>query len=425
VDRVLLHPVWGALAFFALMFMFFQVIFTVAAPLQDLIGSFFDWAAGVVDAHVESRLLSGLLGDALIGGVGGVLVFLPQILLLFLMISVLEGVGYLSRAAFLMDRLLARFGLEGRAFVALLSSFACAVPGIMATRTLPSGKERIATMMGAPLMTCSARLPVYVLLIGMLVPSSARVGPFTAQGLVMFGLYLVGAVSAMLAAWAFRQFAERGHSALPFFLEMPPYRVPTVRAVLMTMWGSALAFLRKVSTFILVTTGVLWVLLNLPVQSAGDLTAAGVDPDDQTAVSTYTLDHSFAAGIGRAVEPVFAPLGFDWRVNVAVLASLSARETFVATLGQIAAAENPDSPDPVADMTFGDGPDQGEPVLTAPTLAALLLFFVYALQCMSTVAIMRRESGSWKWPAIAFGYMFTLAWTMAWLARTVVGAVMG
>lgn len=425
VDRVLLHPLWGAVVFFAVMFAFFQVIFTVAAPLQDAVAALFDRLSRLVDEQVASPLLAGLLGDALIGGVGGVLVFVPQIMLLFLLISLMESVGYLSRAAFLMDRLLSQFGLEGRAFVALLSSFACAVPGIMATRTLPSPKERIATMMGAPLMTCSARLPVYVMLIGLLVPTSARVGPFAAQGVVMFGLYLLGAVSAVTAAWVFRRLAEHGHPSLPFYLEMPPYRVPTLRAVLLTVWESAVAFLRKVTTFILLTTLLLWVLLNLPVHSAAELTAAGVDPDDRDAVAAYTLDHSLAAGIGRAVEPVFAPLGFDWRINVAVLASLSARETFVATLGQIAAAEDPGNPDAVAEMRFTDGPDEGELVLTPPTLAALLVFFVYALQCMSTVAIMRRESGSWKWPAIAFGYMFALAWGMGLLARVGVQAWLG
>jgi ferrous iron transport protein B len=275
VDRVLLHPLWGAVVFLGVMFAFFQIIFGVAAPLQGLVESLFGWLGGLVEDHVGNPVLSGLLGHALIGGVGGVVVFVPQIMLLFLLISILEGVGYLSRAAFLMDRLLARFGLEGRAFVALLSSFACAVPGIMATRTMPSAKERIATMMAAPLMTCSARLPVYVLLIGLLVPTSARVGPVGAQGLVMFGLYLLGAVSAMLAAWVFRRLSDRGDQpALPFYLEMPPYRIPSLRSVLLSMWESAVTFLRKVGSIILLTTVALWVLLNLPAHSAADLTRA-------------------------------------------------------------------------------------------------------------------------------------------------------
>ncbi len=370
-------------------------------------------------------MLSGLLGHALIGGVGGVVVFVPQIMLLFLLISILEGVGYLSRAAFLMDRLLARFGLEGRAFVALLSSFACAVPGIMATRTMPSAKERIATMMAAPLMTCSARLPVYVLLIGLLVPTSARVGPVGAQGLVMFGLYLLGAVSAMLAAWVFRRLSDRGDQpALPFYLEMPPYRIPSLRSVLLSMWESAVTFLRKVGSIILLTTVALWVLLNLPAHSAADLTRAGIDPDDRSAAAAYTVEHSYAASVGRALEPVFEPLGFDWRVNVGVLASLSARETFVATMGQISSADNPEDPArALKDWTYTEGPREGQPVFTAATLAALLVFFVYALQRMSTVAVMRRESGTWRWPAIAFSYMLVLAWTMGLLARTIVAAV--
>jgi ferrous iron transport protein B len=241
----------------------------------------------------------------------------------------------------------------------------------------------------------------------------------------MFGLYLLGAVSAMLAAWVFRRATDRGdHPALPFYLEMPPYRLPSLRSLLLTMWESALTFLRKVTRIIMLTTLVLWVLLNLPTHSPSELTGAGVDPDDHAAVSSYTLDHSYAARVGQTVEPVFAPLGFDWRVDVGVLASLSARETFVATMGQISSSEDPERPaDALADWRYEDGAHEGERVFTAPTLAALLVFFVYALQCMSTVAIMRRESGSWRWPAIAFGYMFVLAWTMGWLARVLVGAV--
>ncbi|MEO8829773.1 nucleoside recognition domain-containing protein [Lapillicoccus sp.] len=209
IDAVLLHPVWGTLVFFATMFGFFQVIFTAAAPIQDAIQSFFGLLGGLADSHVSNGWVSSFISHALIGGVGGVLVFLPQIVLLFLMISLLEGLGYMARAAFLMDRVMAKAGLEGRAFVALLSSVACAVPGIMATRTLPSARDRIATMMGAPLMTCSARLPVYVLLIGLVVPSEARWGPVSAQGATMFGLYLVGALSAMVAAWVFSRLGRR------------------------------------------------------------------------------------------------------------------------------------------------------------------------------------------------------------------------
>ncbi len=422
IDGVLLHPLWGTLIFFATMFAFFQIIFTVAAPLQDGVQAVFDWLGALVTEHVSNRLVAGFLGNALIGGVGGVLVFLPQIALLFLMISLLEGSGYLSRAAFLMDRLMGRIGLEGRAFVALLSSLACAIPGIMATRSLPSARDRFATMMGAPLMTCSARLTVYVLLISLLVGPDASVGPFDARGVVMFSLYVVGALSAMATAWVFKRFSSRKQLMLPFYMEMPSYRLPRLKSVVGSVWDACKGFLRKVGRIIVLATVVLWLLLNLPMPSNAQLHSAGVDPADSTAVSAYVIDHSYAADVGRAVEPVFAPLGFDWRVNVGVLASLSAREVFVATLGQVAAAENPDQPaKTLAHMTYTDGPHQGQKLFTPATTAALLVFFLYALQCTSTIGVMRRETGSWRWPAIAFGYMFVLAWTMALLAHTVVG----
>ena len=420
VDAVLLHPLWGTVVFLAVMVLFFQTVFTLAAPLQNGVESLFAWLSGQVHTHIGSPWLSGLLGDALIGGVGGVLVFIPQIVLLFLLLALLEGVGYLARAAFLMDRVMARFGLEGRAFVALLSSFACAIPGIMATRTLPSARDRLATMMAAPLMTCSARLPVYVLLIGLLVDPDAKVGPFGAQGMVMFALYLLGAVSAMLAAWAFKRLGDRRGAPVPFFMELPPYRLPAPRAVLVAMWSSARAFLRKCSTVIVGTSVVLWLLLNLPLHTNAQLHAAGVDTTDSVAVSAYDVDHSYAADLGRLVAPVFDPLGFDWRINVGVLSAQAARETFVATLGQVAAAENPEQPDQaLRHLTYPDGPRAGQRVFTAPTIAALLVWFAYALQCMATVAVLRRETGTWRWPAIAFGYLTVLAWLMAFLARTV------
>ncbi|MFE5402808.1 ferrous iron transporter B [Streptomyces sp. NPDC056580] len=424
IDAVLLHPLWGTLIFFATMLAFFQIIFTVAAPLQDAVQSVFDWLGTLVTEHVSNSLLSGFLGNALIGGVGGVVVFLPQIALLFLMISLLEGSGYLSRAAFLMDRLMARAGLEGRAFVALLSSLACAIPGIMATRSLPSARDRFATMMGAPLMTCSARLPVYVLLIGLLVSPDTRVGPFGAQGVVMFALYIVGALSAMVTAWVFKRFSSRGGPALPFYMEMPSYRLPRLRSVADAIWSACKGFLQKVGRIILLVTVGLWLLLSLPMHSDAQLRSAGVDTADQTAVSAYTVNHSYAADIGHVIEPVFEPLGFDWQINIGVLGSLSAREVFVATLGQVAAAQNPDDPTKaLAHMTYTDGPHKGQKLFTPATTAALMVFFLYALQCMSTIGTMRRETGSWRWPAIAFGYMFVLAWTMSFLTHIVVGLV--
>ncbi|MFM9033848.1 MAG: ferrous iron transporter B [Mycobacterium sp.] len=424
IDSVVLHPVLGTAIFLLTMFVFFQTIFAVAAPLQDYVEAFFGWLGGLVADHVGIGWLSAFLSQAVIGGVGSVLVFVPQIALLFVLIALLEGTGYLARAAFLMDRVMSRAGLEGRAFVALLSSFACAIPGIMATRSLPSARDRLATMMGAPLMTCSARLPVYILLISLLLPGHARVGPFNARGVVMFALYLFGALSAMLTAALFKKITSRGGPMLPFYMEMPPYQVPRARNVTAEVWTATAAFLRKVTSIILATTVVLWVLLNLPMRGDAELAAAGVDTGDDAAVAAYVIDHSYAAKVGRAVEPVFEPLGFDWRINIGILSSLAAREVFVATLGQVAAAENPEEPaQALRDMTVQSGPQAGRTLFDAPTIAALLVFFMYALQCMSTVAVLRRESGSWKWPAVAFGYMFALAWTLAFVARTVVAAL--
>ena len=424
IDRVLLHPLWGTLVFFATMFAFFQIIFTVAAPINDAFEGFFVWLGGIAKEHIPIDWLASLVGDGIFAGVGAVVAFIPQIALLFLMIAIMEGSGYLARAAFLMDRVMGMAGLEGRAFVALLSSVACAIPGIMATRTLPSAKDRIATMMGAPLMTCSARLPVYTLMIGIMVPGDLFWGPFQAQGTIMFGLYLLGAVSAMIAAWVFKRIVGRGATQLPFYMEMPSYRLPSARSVIIAVWDACKAFLRKVAGIIMVVTIVLWGLLNFPAPSEDAMTAAGVDVGDEAAVTAYTLDNSYAAAIGRAVSPVFDPLGFDWRINIGVISSLAARETVVSTLGQVASAEDPEDPgESLEGMTHSDGPHAGEPVFTPSTIAALLVFFVYALQCASTLGVMRRETGTWRWSIIAFVYMGGLAWVMAFAAKLIVGAI--
>lgn len=411
IDRVLLHPVFGSLIFVAVMFLLFQVIFTIAAPFQDVIEQFFAWLGPVVGDGIPNATVGNLVGGGIIGGVGAVLVFIPQIVLMFLLIALLENVGYMARAAFLVDRIMATTGLEGRAFVAMLSSVACAVPGIMATRTLPSSRDRIATSMAAPLMTCSARLPVYVLLIGLLVDQNARWGPLSVQGVAMFGLYILGGATAMFTAWLFKS-VVLGGDLLPFYMEMPPYRFPSPRSVLLTMWDSAKAFLRKAGTIILATSVVLWFLLNLPARTAE---VAAMSESDAAA---YVVDHSFAASLGSMIQPLFDPLGFDWRICVGLIGAMAAREVFVATMGQIFAAADPEAPaDAVQAAVWTSGPHQGELLFTAPTVVALLVFFAYALLCMSTVATIRRETNSWKWPLIAWGYMFALAWIGAFAAR--------
>ena len=453
VDKVLLRPVPGTIVFFTIMFLFFQAIFTWAAPFQDAVENGFGALGQLVHSWLDAShpLIAGLVGDGIIGGVGSVLTFIPQIIIMFLIIAVLEGVGYMSRAAFLMDKVMSRAGLEGRAFVALLSSLACAIPGIMATRTLPSTKDRVATMLAAPLMTCSARLPVYVIMISLTVDGDAKVGPFGTRGVVMFALYLLGAVSAMAAAWVVKQLTDRGGVLLPFYMEMPPYRMPRLRTVLIMVWDACKGFLKKAGTIITLTTVILWVLLNVPMRSdaqfeafcASDTQCAAIsaavekpesstvkgddgevvtDPDEldkllEAQKTSYTMDNSWAAKGGKVVQPVFEPLGFDWRINVATLSSLAARETFVATLGQIAAAEDPEEPTThLATMTYQQDTltnKAGDKLFNPTTIAAILVFFVYALQCMATAGAMRRETGSWKWPIIAFVYMFVTAWVMA------------
>ncbi|WP_420912216.1 ferrous iron transporter B [Actinomyces naeslundii] len=453
IDKVLLRPVPGTIVFFTIMFLFFQAIFTWAAPFQDAVENGFGALGQLVHSWLDAShpLIAGLLGDGLIGGVGSVLTFIPQIIIMFLIIAVLEGVGYMSRAAFLMDKVMSVAGLEGRAFVALLSSLACAIPGIMATRTLPSTKDRVATMLAAPLMTCSARLPVYVIMISLTVDGGAKIGPFGARGVVMFALYLLGAVSAMAAAWAVKQLTDRGNILLPFYMEMPPYRMPRVRTVLIMVWDACKGFLKKAGTIITLTTVILWVLLNVPMRSdaqfeafcASDTQCAAIsaavenpssstvkgddgevitDPEEldkllEAQKTSYTMDNSWAAKGGKVVQPVFEPLGFDWRINVATLSSLAARETFVATLGQIAAAEDPEEPSAhLATMTYQQDTltnKAGDKLFNPATVVAILVFFVYALQCMATAGAMRRETGSWKWPIIAFVYMFVTAWVMA------------
>ena len=409
IDAIVLHPLWGTVIFFAVMFCFFQVVFTIAAPLQDRVGQLLGWLGGLVSDHVGNYVVRGLLGQGLIGGVGTVLQFIPQIVLLFLLIALLENVGYMARAAFLMDRVMAATGLEGRAFVAMLSSFACAIPGIMATRTLPSSRDRIATIITAPLMTCSARLPVFTLLVGLLVSPQTQWGGLSAQGIAMFALYLCGGTSALIAASLFKSTILRS-DLLPFTMELPPYRFPSAKNVLITMWDSAKIFLRKAGTIILGTSLVLWVLLNLPARQAE---TAHMSPTEAT---SFVMDHSYAADVGKAIGPVFKPLGFDWRINVALLGSTSAREVFVSTLGQVSAATEPDDPHEAL-LTMTD--DDGHQVFTAPTAIALMAYFVFALQCMSTVAVMRRETNSWRWPAFAWCYMFVLAWTAAFAARSI------
>jgi ferrous iron transport protein B len=415
IDRIVLHPVAGTLLFAAVMVLFFQLIFAWAQPAMDAIDASVAWLAQTVRAVLPAGVVAELLADGVIAGVGSVVIFLPQIVLLFTLLYLLEDAGYMARAAFVVDRVMGRIGLEGRAFVALLSSYACAVPGIMATRTIPSPRQRLLTILVAPLMTCSARLPVYALLIAAFVPAQKVAGPLGLQGLALLGLYLLGATAALVAATVLGRTVLRGEP-LPFYLELPPYRVPPLRLVVSQVWGAASAFLRRAGTIILLASVVLWVLLNVPrVEPPPELSGE--------AASRYALEHSVAGRIGHAIEPAIAPLGFDWKIGVGLVASLAAREVIVATLAQIYATGEEDAGGLREAIRADRDPRTGELVFDAPTVAALLVFFVFALQCMSTLAIMRRETNSWRWPAFAFGYLLVLAYGASWVTYRVVDAL--
>jgi ferrous iron transport protein B len=414
IDRIVLHPLWGSLLFVTVMVTFFQLIFAWAAPAMDFMDTMMGLAAATVHAALPAGLLADFLADGLIAGVGSVLIFLPQIVLLFALLYLLEDVGYMARAAFVIDRAMGRIGLEGRSFVALLSSYACAIPGIMAARTIPSPRDRLVTILVAPLMTCSARLPVYTLLIAAFVPPDEVLGPLGLQGLALLSLYLLGPLVAMAVAAALKRTLLTGEG-LPFAMELPSYRIPTLKLWLWQIWKGAWAFLRRTGTIILAASVVLWLLLTFPrVEPPANL-------GDRDAAS-YALEHSFAGRAGRALEPMIAPLGFDWKIGVGLVASLAAREVVVTTLAQIYATADEESSLRAAIQSDVD-PRTGRAVFDAPTVGALLVFYVFALQCMSTLAIMRRETNSWRWPIFAFSYMLVLAYALGFATNRIIAAV--
>jgi ferrous iron transport protein B len=416
VDRVVLHPVAGSLLFVVVMVTFFQVIFAWATPAMDAIDMAIGVGAEAARAALPAGLLADFVADGLITGVGAVVIFLPQIVLLFSLLYLLQDVGYMARAAFVIDRLMGRVGLEGRSFVSLLSSYACAVPGIMATRTIPSTRNRMVTILVAPLMTCSARLPVFALLIGAFVPPTQVWGPIGLQGLTLLGLYLLGAVSALLVAAVLKRTLLSGES-LPFYMELPSYRWPPLRLIVSQVWSSASAFLRRAGTIILAATVVLWALLSFPRVTAPEDLA----PSQQ---ARFELEHSLAGRAGHALEPVVAPLGFDWKIGVGLFASLAAREVIVATLAQIYAATDQETSLRAAVRADVD-PRTGRKVFTPATVASLLVFFVYALQCMSTLAVIRRETHSWRWPVFAFSYLLVLAYGASFVTYRIASALGG
>ncbi len=400
MDAVAMHPVWGLLVLAAVLFLIFQAVFTWAALPMDLIKEAMAAVAEWVIAAMDDGPLRSLLVDGVIAGVGGVVVFLPQILILFLFILVLEDSGYLPRAAFLLDNLMGRVGLSGRAFIPLLSSFACAIPGIMATRTIANWRDRLATIMIAPLMTCSARLPVYALVIGAFVPERS-VGGLSLRGLTLFGLYLAGVVSAMAVAWLLKRvWMKSGYQ--PLMLELPPYRVPNLRHLALGLWERARIFLERVGGTIFTLMVLLWFFSTYPHPPAG------WDPSQGPAIQ-----YSVAGMLGHALEVVFAPIGFNWQISIALVPGMAAREVAVGALGTVYSLSA--ASDGVAEA-LAPVLSQGWSVATA---YALLAWFVFAPQCLSTLAVVRRETNSWRYPLIMAGYLFCLAYVASFVTYRV------
>ena len=409
LDKIFLHPVLGLLSLAVMMFVIFQAVFAWAAPFMDGIETFFGWLGEVVGDNIAHPLLNSLLVDGIIAGAGGVVVFLPQILILFFFILVLEESGYLPRAAFLLDKLMYKAGLSGRAFIPLLSSFACAIPGIMASRTISDPRDRLTTIFVAPLMTCSARLPVYALLIAAFIPSQSVWGIFNLQGLVLFALYMAGILSALIVSFVLK-FFSKDKSEHMLLMELPSYRFPDIKNIWIGLLDRGKIFLKRVGGIIFALSILLWFLCTFPQPPEG-----ATLPD---------IDYSFAGMIGHFIQPIFAPLGFNWQICIALIPAMAAREVVVAALGTVYALSAVDEDamsEGLAALISGGG-DLG---WTLATGLSLLVWFIYAPHCLATLATVKRETGSWKTVGFMTVYLFGLAYIMSFLTYQIASHYFG
>jgi ferrous iron transport protein B len=406
IDNVLLHRVWGPLLFLLVVFGVFEVVFSIGQPMSDICGDLLARMGELIRPLLPAGWLQSLVLDGAWKGISSVLVFLPQILLLFLFIGILEDSGYLARAALIADRVMRTIGLNGKAFIPLLSAYACAVPAIMATRTIENKRDRLATILVTPFMTCSARLPVYMMLIAAFIPNLFFLhGIVALRTLVMLGLYLAGFVGAMTTAWLLKSSILKS-SETPFILELPQYRRPTVRSLALRLVDRARVFLRQAGTVILCVTLALWVMAHLPMQH----TPAGE-------IRTPELAQSVIGQIGHFIEPAIAPLGFNWKIGIGLVSSVLAREVMVSTMGTLYDADAATHTLPLQSALHHD--------LSLPGALALMIFFAFAMQCTSTMAVVRRETNSWAWPAVQFLYMLVLAWLSAFAVFHVASALFG
>ena len=429
IDRVLTHRFFGLLILVAILLLVFQMIFSWARLPMDLLANGFGALGDFVRAEMPPGILTDLLADGIIAGVGGVVVFLPQILLLFLFISLLEDSGYMARAAFLLDKLMSRVGLHGKAFLPLISSFACAIPGIMATRTIESRRDRFATIMIAPFMSCSARLPVYTLMIGAFFGGQYVFGVVSLGAILMLSMYALGVIVAIIVAFILKRTVLKAPPP-PFLMELPPYRLPNLRTVLQNMWTRAGLFVKRAGTVILTLSIILWALMNFPrpsqqlidniqteIQQTCNCTPEEAQLKAETQAKSQILQNSVAGHIGHAIEPVIRPLGYDWRIGIGLISAFAAREVFVSTMsilysvGKDEGAESESLLQGVRDATNDNGEKIWSPLLGLSTM----VFFLLAMQCLSTVAVVRRETNSWSWPIFMTVYMCVLAYIVTFL----------
>ncbi len=410
-DKILAHPIWGLVAFFALVLVVFQAVYSFASWPMDGIEWLTTAAGDFFSAHLPDGPLRDLLVDGVIAGVGGVIVFLPQIFVLFFFLGILEDSGYMARAAFVMDKHMARVGLHGRAFIPLMSSFACAIPGVMATRTIDNPRDRLTTILIAPLMSCSARLPVYALMIGSFIPATKVFGFLSLQAVTMISLYILGVAVAMACGWVFKRTLFKAPTPT-LMLELPPFRMPTPRNVLTVMWERGSEFIKRAGTVIFALSILLWFSLNYPKPSPQAL--AALPSDDARAA--LIARHSIAGSVGHFIEPTIAPIGFNWKIGVGLIGAMAAREVFVSTMGTVYSVSDADEESkPLRQAMREDRWPDGRKVWTTLTAVSILVYFVIAMQCVSTLAIVKRETGGWKWPIFMQVYMTALAWLASFL----------
>jgi ferrous iron transport protein B len=418
LDVLLLHPIWGYVMFLLVMFTIFQSLFVIAAYPMEWIDGGVSYIGELIKTNLPAGYFNDLISDGIIPGIGGVVIFIPQIAILFLFFSFLEESGYMSRIVFLMDKLMQKFGMSGKSVVPLMSSFACAIPGILATRTIENKKERLITIMVSPLLTCSARLPVYVVLISLIVPNE-YVGPFNLQGLVMTGMYVLGILTALLSAMVFN-WILKGDYKSTLLLEMPQYLWPNWKNILIRMWENVSSFVWNAGKIILASSVILFVLAT---QGGEDFHNAeqmvtqsykSINKDElPNKISAYKLENSYLGKLGKTIEPVIKPLGYDWKIGIALISSLAAREVFVSTMSTIYSIQSEENKTIIKRLREEKNPETGKPVFNFATAISLLLFYAFSLQCLSTVAVTYKETQSVKWTAIQFLYMSIFAYIVS------------